>query len=43
MDVAAIAMAAKIDKSPTHTESAPEFITYDPQQEEVEAPPKGLR
>ena len=46
MDVAAIAMASKIDQSKSPTESAPQFITYDPKQENNEpmvTVPKGLR
>lgn len=47
MDVAAIAMASKIDQSKSPTDSAPQFITYDPKQENndpmVLTVPKGLR
>ncbi len=46
MDVAAIAMASKIDQSKSPTESAPQFITYDPKQrnnEPMVTVPKGLR
>ena len=33
MDVASIALASKIDKK-QHTDSAPEFLTYNPKKEE---------